>query len=77
MPRRACREETRLLPTPDVAGHDEAKRAELVGAAVADFYRRGADRVAVSRIKNKAFDKVGQRTTFRFVVRYPGVVDSA
>jgi hypothetical protein len=63
-------ETVHLLPTPDLAGWTETERATQAEATAAEFRRRGAN-VSVERIRNTAFDKPGQMTTFRFTVRYP------
>ena len=65
------REETRLLPTPDVAGHTEESRRALAATECPKFLIGGAISVKVDRVRNAAFDKQGQSTTYKFVVRYP------
>lgn len=66
----ANRIETRLLPTPRVAGWTEEGRELRAAKVRAEFVKAGGVVLSQDRIRNRAFDKRDERTTFKFVVEY-------
>jgi|GEM_PF-5125030 len=71
--RELIRTETRLLPTPAVAGWNETTREQKAAEVRGEFIRGGGKIIRQDRIRNPAFDKrqhKDDRSTFRFVVEY-------
>lgn len=58
-----------VLPTP--WAKDEAERLAHVEKARAEFIALGGQIIEEHRVRNIAFDRRGERTTWKFRVRWP------
>lgn len=58
-----------VIPAPDVWMSSEEKRVEFFDTSVMKIYLSGWYVVSQRRIRNTAFDKKGQKTTMKVIVR--------
>lgn len=73
----ANRIESRLLPTPRAVGWTEEGREKKAAEVRAEFVKAGGLVLSQNRVRNRAFDKRDERTTFKFVVEYRTAAEEA